>query len=98
MRILSKGTLRDYWDIHPDSKASLEFWYNTVEINHFNNSNEVIKLFKTADIIGNGRIVFNIAHNKYRLIVKFRYDKQMVFIRFIGTHSEYDKIQDIENL
>jgi mRNA interferase HigB len=98
MRILSKATLRDFWEKYPDSKASLEFWYNTIERTHFDNPNEVISLFKESDTVGNGRIIFNIARNKYRLVVKFRYDKQMAFVRFIGTHKDYDKIQDIQNL
>lgn len=98
MRILSKATLRDFWEKYPDSRANLENWYNTIESARFDNPNEIIPLFRDSDIVGNGRIVFNIARNKYRLIAKFRYDQQMVFVRFIGTHKEYDKIQDIQNL
>ena len=59
---------------------------------------QVIAFFKNADMVGNGRIVFNIARNKYRLIAKFQYEKQFVFIRFIGTHKEYEKIEDIESI
>ena len=75
MRILSKSTLRDFWEQHPDSRPSLEFWYDVVDGINFNNSNEVISYFNTADVIGNGRIVFNICRNKYRLIVKFEYER-----------------------
>ena len=64
MRILSKSTLRDFWEQHPDSRPSLEFWYDVVDGINFNNSNEVISYFNTADVIGNGRIVFNICRNK----------------------------------
>ncbi len=60
----------------------------------FNSPNEVITLFKDADTVGNGRIVFNICHNKYRLVAKYEYS----FVRFLGTHKEYDKIEDIKNL
>lgn len=61
---------------------------------------DVIQLFNTADYVGNERLVFNIAHNKYRLIAKFRFQMraQRVYIRFIGTHAEYDKIKDIEHV
>lgn len=97
MRILSKATLRKFWEEYPDSKASLEFWYETVENASFQTPHEVIASFKGADTVGNGRIVLNIAHNKYRLIVKFEYQHQFAFVRFIGTHSAYDKIDDIEN-
>ena len=98
MRILSKSTLKEFWNEHPDAKASLEFWYKTVTKTDFDNPNEVIALFKGADVVGNGRIVFNIARNKYRLVAKFQYKSKFVFVRFIGTHKEYDKIENIENL
>lgn len=98
MRIFSKGTLRKFWEEYPDARPSLEFWYDTVESTPFQNPNEVINHFKTADTVGNGRIVFNITGNKYRLIAKFQYEIQFVFVRFIGTHKEYDKIQDIANI
>lgn len=97
MRILSKSTLRKFWELYPDSRPSLEFWYDTVENTVFKTPNDIIKHFKNADTVGNGRIVFNITQNKYRLIVKFEYDRQLAFVRFIGTHKEYDKITDIQN-
>ena len=75
MRIFSKATLRNFWESYPDAKPSLEFWYNTIEITHFRTPNDVIKHFKKADTVGNGRIVFNITQNKYRLIVKFEYER-----------------------
>ncbi len=87
-----------FWEQHADARSTLEFWYDTVESNNFSNPNVVIAFFKNADSVGNGRIVFNIAHNKYRLIAKFQYEKQFVFVRFIGTHKEYDKIEDISNI
>lgn len=98
MRIFSKGTLRKFWEGYPDARASLEFWYDTVEKTNFENPNEVIGYFSKADTVGNGRIVFNIARNKYRLIVKFEYERKFAFVRFIGTHKEYDQIEDIENI
>ncbi|MFN8357488.1 MAG: type II toxin-antitoxin system HigB family toxin [Spirosomataceae bacterium] len=98
MRIFSRGTLRTFWEQHQDAQASLEFWYDTVENMDFENPNQVIAYFNEADKVGNGRVVFNIAHNKYRLIAKFEYERKFVFVRFIGTHKEYDKIQDIANI
>lgn len=98
MRIFSKGTLRAFWEANPDARASLEFWHDTVEETDFETPNDVIGLFRKADTVGNGRIVFNIAGNKYRLIVKFVYEKKFAFVRFIGTHKEYDQIEDIENI
>jgi len=98
MRIFTRSTLRDFWDRSPDARPALEFWYDTIEKTNFKSPNEVIKFFKNADTIGDGRIVFNITHNKYRLIAKFEYDKQFVFVRFLGTHNEYDKIENIKNI
>ena len=80
MRIFSKGTLRQFWEEYPDSRASLEFWYDIVENQDFKNPNEVINVFNEADTVGNGRIVFNIARNKYRLVAKFQYEIQFVFM------------------
>jgi mRNA interferase HigB len=98
MRIYSHKTLKEFWDQYPDARTSLEMWYEKMEENTYETPNQVIKDFKDADIIGNGRVVFNIALNKYRLVAYFRYKFHAVYVRFIGTHKEYDKIKDISNL
>ena len=98
MRIFSKGTLRNFWEKYPDARSALETWHSILEEIDFKNPNEVIKFFKDADTIKNNRIVFNICKNKYRLIVKFEYQLNFAFVRFIGTHKEYDKLSDIENI
>ncbi|MCE6989064.1 type II toxin-antitoxin system HigB family toxin [Dyadobacter sp. CY323] len=64
----------------------------------YQSPNEVIESNPRSDTVGNRRIVFNICHNKYRLIALFRYNMQRVYIRFLGTHKEYDKITDIKNI
>lgn len=96
VRIFTKGTLRDFWIRYPDSELSLKTWYEVNEERSFNNPNEVIALFKGSDTIGNGRIIFNICRNKYRLIAKYEYERKLIFVRFIGTHKEYDAITDIK--
>ena len=100
MRIITKKRLNLFVEEHPDAKTALKFWYDTITENSFHTAQEVIQKFRTADYVGNDRIIFNIAHNKYRLIGKFKFHPraQRVYIRFIGTHSEYDKIVDIENI
>ena len=100
MRIITKKRLEDFAKQYPDAKAPLKFWFDVISANNFYNSQEVIKLFNTADYVGNERIVFNIARNKYRLIAKFRFHEraQRVYIRFIGTHADYDKIINISNI
>ncbi|MCE6988342.1 type II toxin-antitoxin system HigB family toxin [Dyadobacter sp. CY323] len=94
MRVFTRATLREFWNKTNDARPALEFWYDSIEKNHFQNPNEVIKFFKNADTVGNGRIVFNIARNKYRLVAKFEYEKQLVFVRFLGTHAQYDIIEN----
>ena len=98
MRIIAKGTLREFWEQNPDAETGLRFWYTKISKNDWNTPNDVINGFNGADTVGNGRIVFNICKNKYRLIVFFRYDIQVAYIRFIGNHKEYDAINDIQTL
>lgn len=75
-----------------DSEASLRSWYHDVKSADWKNSNELKEQYKNASIIKNGRVVFNIKGNSYRLIVAIDYEFQVIFIRFIGTHKEYNKI------
>ena len=93
MRIIAIKKLKDFWESgHVDSAGSLKVWYQIFKQQAFQSPNDVKKLFPHASFIGNNRIVFNISGNKYRLVVHMRYDLQIVFIRFVGTHAEYDKI------
>lgn len=91
-RIFSKGTLRDFWEAYPDSEQYLKTWYETVKNAHWKSPNDVKLSYANASILKNGRIVFNIKGNSYRLVAKFNFEKQWVFVRFIGTHDTYDKI------
>lgn len=97
MRIFSKNTLSKFWVNNPKSENQLKAFHSIVKNTDFKNSNEVIKSFNTADIVKDGKIIFNICRNDYRLIVRFNYQKQWAFILFIGTHKEYDKL-DIGSL
>ena len=99
MRIISKKTLKDFY-INPkylDSKSALESWHKEVLKLDWNNPNEIKEMYRSASIIGDEKVVFNIAGNKYRLIVTINYYAKIVFIKFIGTHKQYDKI-DIKDL
>ena len=91
-RIVAKRTLREFWEQHPDSKDYLETWYETVRAASWSTPNEIKEFYATVTILKNSRVVFNISGNKYRLIAKINYNKQWLFIRFIGTHREYDKV------
>ena len=92
MRIVAKKTLRSFWKIHPDCEGQLTSWHHEAGKSEWKNPNDVKLEYPTASIITGNRVVFNIKGNSYRLIVKISYEHQMVWIRFIGTHAEYDKI------
>lgn len=94
MRIIAFRTLREFWEQsdYSDSKASLQAWYHEAKNANWSSSNELKRQYKNASILGEGRIVFNIKGNTYRLVVSIDYELQIIFIRFIGTHKEYDKI------
>ena len=92
MRIISKRTLREFWEKHRDCEQSLLIWYKEILKNEFFYSQEVKDNFARCRPIGNNRFIFNIKGNNYRLIVKISFELQTVWIRFIGTHNEYNKI------
>ncbi len=92
LRIISKKILREFWEKHNDCEQQLKAWYREAENAVWKNSNEIKSDYPSASILKNNRICFDIKGNKYRLIVRINYDYQMVWIRFIGTHADYDKI------
>jgi len=92
MRVIAKKILREFWDKYTDSEEQLKTWYKEASRASWNNPTEIKEEFAKASILKSGRIVFNICGNKYRLIVDINYSRKWAFIRFIGTHKEYDKI------
>ncbi|MGB5700972.1 type II toxin-antitoxin system HigB family toxin [Muriicola sp.] len=92
MRVIAKRTLKDFWAKHSDCEQQLMAWYRETEKSEFKNLNELKKEYPSASILEDNRIVFNIKGNKYRLIVKFNFEFQICWIRFVGTHAEYDKV------
>lgn len=91
-RILAKRTLRNFWVKYPDSKIYLETWFETVSKASWKTPSDIKEFYATVTILKNSRVVFNIKGNDYRLIAKINYPKEWLFIRFIGTHKQYDKI------
>lgn len=91
-RIIAKSTLREFWEKHSESEQYLKTWYDTAKSSNWFSPTDVKQTYANASILKDGRIVFNIKGNSYRLIVKFNFEKQWAFIRFVGTHTEYDKI------
>ncbi|WP_028523248.1 type II toxin-antitoxin system HigB family toxin [Runella limosa] len=100
MRVVSKTRLKEFWDQYPDAEIGLLHWFKKItnKDKHFQKPSDIIAEFPKSDFVGNGRVVFNIAHNKYRLIVLFIFQTQICYVRFVGTHSEYDRIKDIQNV
>ena len=92
MRIIAKSTLRDYWTINKKAEQALLSWFKVANKAKWSNFNEVKQQFGTCKVIGNDRIVFKVKGNNYRLIIKISFENQLIWIRFIGTHSEYDLI------
>ena len=92
MRVIAKSTLRNFWEKHKDTEKQLKAWYHEAVKAGWKNPEDVKSMYPSASILRFNRIVFNLKGNKYRLIVRINYDFGIMWIRFIGTHSEYDKI------
>lgn len=92
MRVIAKSTLRQFWHKHANSEQALKSWYQEAEKAAWSNFNDIKIEYPSASILTDNRVVFNIKGNTYRLIVKISFIHQMTWIRFIGTHAEYDKI------
>lgn len=92
MRVLAKRVLREFWLKHSDSKHQLNHWFSEASKAQWSTPNDIKSEYPSASILKNGRIVFNICRNKYRLVVDINYTRRWIFIKFIGTHKEYDII------
>ena len=92
MHVISRLKLIQFWKKHPDAETPLRIWFKKIEQVKWKNFNKLKADFPTADYVGNNRIVFDVKGNKYHIIVLVFYSGQKMFIRFVGTHAEYDKI------
>ncbi len=92
MRIITRRSLREFWERHPDAEKPLRAWFVDTEHANWKTPSDIKRTYPSASIISNSRVIFNIKGNKYRLIVAVHYEYSFVLIRFIGTHAEYDKI------
>lgn len=94
MRIIAKRPLREFWEQpgRREAEQPLKAWYAEVRTAAWHTPADVKAHYGSASLLPNGRVVFNIGGNRFRLIVMIRYDKQTVFVRFVGTHGEYDQI------
>ncbi len=92
MHVISRPKLIEFWEKHKDAETPLRVWFKKVEQAKWKSINELKADFPTADYVGNDRVVFDIKGNKYRIVVLVFFSGQKMFIRFVGTHAEYDKI------
>jgi mRNA interferase HigB len=92
MRVIAKKALRKFWEVRPDSEQQLKAWHREAKAADWSTPNDVKAQYGKASILQDGRVVFNICGNKYRLVVRINYDFGIIYIRFIGTHKKYDAI------
>lgn len=92
MHIISLKRLREFWECHADAKEALQAWHAEAEEAEWKSFAEIKAHYNSADLLTSNRVVFDIKGNRYRLIVKIHYNAGRIFIRFVGTHAEYDKI------
>ena len=92
MRIIAISTLRQFFEVHADAEEPIKAWFQEARAADWATPHQVKAMYRNASVLGDNRIAFNIAGNKYRLIVKFNYACRIGYVRFIGTHAEYDRI------
>jgi mRNA interferase HigB len=92
MRIISRTPLRDFSQKHPQAKALLDAWYAEVSHAHWKSFTDIKLHYQSADVVAGDRVIFNVGGNKFRLVIKVAYKTGIVYIRFVGTHAEYTRI------
>ena len=97
MRTIAKRTLRAYWEKNRRAEQPLKAWYAIAAKAEWSSPAGVKTVYGTASIVGNDRVVFNIGGNRYRLVVRFDYARRIGFVRFVGTHTEYEAV-DVSNI
>lgn len=99
MRVIAKSTLQRFWSQrrYNDAQGSLEAWHDEVRSVKWERPQDIKDLYATASFCGNNRVVFNIGGNKYRLVVEVQYLAGIVWVKFVGTHAQYDRI-DVETV
>lgn len=92
VRVIARRTLTEFSQKHPEVKSSLDTWYYEMKKENWKLPQDIMERYPKCRIIGNNRVIFKILHNKYRLIILVQFESGLVYIRFVGTHKEYDKI------
>ena len=92
MRVIAVSTLRAFWERHPDAEQPLKAWYEEVKSATWTQPADIKARYRSASVLKNRRVVFNIKGNDFRLIVAIAYKLQIVYVKFVGTHKEYDAV------
>ncbi len=92
MRVIARRTLREFWQRHAQAEQPLKAWYGEAVKAAWSSPQNVKNAYRHASFVADNRVIFNIAGNRYRLIVHINYDYQIVYVKFVGTHAEYDRI------
>ncbi len=92
MRIIARRTLREYWEQHRQAEQPLKAWFREATASDWASPEDVKRRYRHASILRSNRVVFNIGGNKYRLVVQINYDFKIIYIRFVGSHEAYDKV------
>lgn len=92
MRVISKRTLREFWTKHRDVEQALRAWHDETTVAVWKSPADIKRDYPSASIVGDNRVVFNIKGNNYRLVVRINYSYTVVWVRFVGTHAAYDRI------
>jgi mRNA interferase HigB len=92
MRIISRKTLREFWERHPDEEQPLQAWYADAKASRWKSPSDIKSVYRNASFVGNDRVVFNIKGNTYRVVVAIQYQFGIGYILFVGSHEEYDRI------
>lgn len=92
MRIISRKVIKEFWETNPTAKSSLEAWFTEARKADWKTPHDIKEKYGSASILKDGRVVFNICGNDFRLVVWVNYEFSTIYVRFVGTHAQYDEI------
>ena len=92
MRVIARNTLVNFWIMHPEAKVALERWYKLIKAAHWASTDDVQRAAPKSKVLNRERIRFEVARGNYRMVVSFDFRRQIAFVKFIGSHAEYDRI------
>ena len=92
MRVIARNTLIKFWSKHPEAKVTLERWYRLVKAAHWTSMDDIQRAAPKSKVLNSERVRFEVAGGNYRLVVAFDFRREVAFVKFIGSHAEYDRI------